>query len=43
MLETAASERIGGVINNKEVADTKPISLSHMSNTGNAQIFSCPS
>jgi hypothetical protein len=30
--EIAANWRIGGIINNREVTDTTPISLSHKSN-----------
>lgn len=43
MLVITANDRIGGAISNRKVTDTKPVSLSHMSNTGNAETFSCPS
>lgn len=41
MLAITANDRIGGEISNRKVTDTKPVSLSHMSNTGNAETFSC--
>lgn len=38
-MEIAANGRIGGIVNKRNIADTKPISLTIMSNRGNAQIF----